>query len=237
MYNGRDIVQIAMRHRGEQYVLGSVAPLANAGWTGPWDCAEFVSWCAYQAYRIVYAVRPPDPTTGESYSGWWYEDANRVGIAISVADAIATPGAVLVRKPRSSPSLPIGHVSISRGDGTTIEAKDRATGVDVIRNAAARPWQVGVLLPGVSYASAANAAAYAQPAGLFYLDSPFMRGAKVKKIQQALSGKGLSPGPIDSVFGNLTSAAVRSFQAQSGLVPDGVVGPETAAALGLSWPI
>lgn len=237
MYKGKDIIQIAMQHRGERYVLGAKAPLANSGWTGPWDCAEFVSWCAYQAYRIVYAVRPSDPSTGESYSGWWYEDANRVGVKISVADAIGTAGAVLVRKPRSSPTLPIGHVSISRGDGTTIEAKDRATGVAVIGNASSRPWQVGVLLPGVSYGGTTNAAPYTEPAGLFYLDSPFMQGPKVKKIQQALSAKGVSPGTVDGYFGNLTSAAVRSFQAQEGLVPDGVVGPETAAALGLTWPI
>jgi len=237
MYDGSDIVKIAMKHRGERYVLGAKAPLANAGWTGPWDCAEFVSWCAYQAYRIIYAVRPPDPSKGESYSGWWYDDAYKVGNAISVADAIATAGAVLVRKPRSSPSLPIGHVSISCGDGTTIEAKDRATGVAVIKNAASRSWQVGVLLPGVAYSGPKKAASYKEPAGYFYLDSPFMRGAKVTKIQKALSGKGLSPGPVDGYFGNLTAAAVRSFQAQEGLVPDGVVGPETAAALGLGWPI
>jgi N-acetylmuramoyl-L-alanine amidase len=162
VFKGSDILGVARPHIGEEYVLGAVAPLANTNWSGPWDCAEFVSWCAYQAYRIIYAVRPPDPRRGESYSGWWYEDARSVGRAVSVARAIATPGAVLVRKPRSSGSPRIGHVAISKGDGGTIEAKDRATGVDEVPNAAARLWDIGVLLPGVEY-DAREEAAYPGP--------------------------------------------------------------------------
>ncbi|MBX3629952.1 MAG: peptidoglycan-binding protein [Nitrosomonas sp.] len=34
-------------------------------------------------------------------------------------------------------------------------------------------------------------------------------------------------------FGPTTHAAVIAFQAENGLVPDGIVGPRTSAALGL----
>lgn len=142
MYDGNDILSIAERHLGEPYVLGSVAPLANPNWTGPWDCAEFASWCAYQAYGIVFAVRPPDPSRGESYSGWWYEDALTRDCAVKWEEAVAIPGAILVRKPLGGTHKRIGHVAISRGDGTTIEAKGSATGVAIVNDTVTRPWDV-----------------------------------------------------------------------------------------------
>ncbi|WAC59223.1 TIGR02594 family protein [Brevundimonas sp. SL130] len=52
-------------------------------------------------------------------------------------------------------------------------------------------------------------------------------------IQKALSARGFDPGPIDGVWGARTTAAVRAFQASKGLKVDGIVGPRTAAALGL----
>lgn len=54
---------------------------------------------------------------------------------------------------------------------------------------------------------------------------------QVKKIQQALLDKGYNPGPIDGIWGRNTSGAVEKFQADHGLVVDGIVGPETLAAL------
>jgi len=133
MYKAEDIVNVADDHLGEDYILGAVAPLANPNWRGPWDCAEFVSWCAYQAYGIIFAVRPPDPRDGESYSGWWYDDAISGERDMPVAQALATRGAILVRRPRIvQGKKKIGHVSISLGNGSTIEAKDTATGVAVV---------------------------------------------------------------------------------------------------------
>ncbi len=232
-FEGKDILDFAHAHVGEQYILGAKAPLANKSWKGPWDCAEFVSWCTYQAYNIVYAVRPPNPVTGESYSGWWYDDAKKIGVEISQAKAIATIGAILVRKPNFNSNTKIGHVAISLGDGRTIEAKDAANGVCIVPKAKNRLWSLGVLLPGIKYEAADTSMPknYAAPTGLLHLDSPYMRGSKVLALQQALSNIGLFPGQLDGVFGPLTSAAVQSFQAKSGLVVDGVVGAETRAAL------
>ncbi len=234
MTTGQDIVDLAMQHQGERYVLGGPVPLGNRNWRGPWDCAEFTSWCAYHAAAVMFAVRPTDINRGESYSGWWYEDAMRLDADIPVNQAIATPGAFLVRKPGAF-GIRIGHVAISRGDGKTIEAHSSAVGV-AVRPATGRQWSCGVLLPGVTY-SAAALRPYREPAGLLMIRRPMMTGPRVEAVQRALSNAGIDPGTIDGEFGPATQAAVAAFQAREGLLVDGVVGKDTARALGLSWPI
>ena len=54
------------------------------------------------------------------------------------------------------------------------------------------------------------------------------RGEQVKVLQRNLGGLA-----ADGIFGPITTRAVRSFQAQKGLVVDGIVGPQTWGALGL----
>jgi len=53
----------------------------------------------------------------------------------------------------------------------------------------------------------------------------------ITQIQQALRNKGIDPGAIDGIWGRNTIAAVRQFQMQQGLEVDGIVGPQTTAAL------
>ena len=60
------------------------------------------------------------------------------------------------------------------------------------------------------------------------------KGTPVLEIQKKLKEKGFDPGNIDGDFGNATERAVKSFQEKAELEPDGVVGPETLNALGLS---
>lgn len=57
------------------------------------------------------------------------------------------------------------------------------------------------------------------------------RGEDVRAVQQALTFLGYSPGAIDGIFGPLTNEAVRRFQADQRIAVDGIVGPETIAAL------
>lgn len=53
----------------------------------------------------------------------------------------------------------------------------------------------------------------------------------VREIQLALAGAGYLPGPIDGIWGRQTASAVRIFQKDHGLEIDGIVGPQTLAAL------
>ncbi len=57
-------------------------------------------------------------------------------------------------------------------------------------------------------------------------------GSDVATLQWRLQQWGYYDGPIDGVFGNETAEAVRFFQWYNGLTVDGLVGPETWAALG-----
>lgn len=60
------------------------------------------------------------------------------------------------------------------------------------------------------------------------------RGNDVKKIQQRLSDWGYYEGAIDGIFGPQTYTAVKYFQCKNGLKQDGIVGKDTAAALGIT---
>lgn len=60
------------------------------------------------------------------------------------------------------------------------------------------------------------------------------QGQDVKNVQWQLVKWKYLVGPVDGVYGAETYRAVRRFQAKHGLKVDGVVGPETAAALGIT---
>lgn len=60
------------------------------------------------------------------------------------------------------------------------------------------------------------------------------RGDDVVKVQKRLKQWGYYSGSVDGVFGSGTLAAVKSFQRKNGLTADGIVGPKTAAAMGVT---
>ena len=60
------------------------------------------------------------------------------------------------------------------------------------------------------------------------------RGEQVSQVQRKLKQWGYYAGAVDGVFGQATYDAVVSFQKKNGLAADGVVGAQTAAAMGLS---
>lgn len=72
----------------------------------------------------------------------------------------------------------------------------------------------------------------APPTGqrLLRLTNPYTSGADVRTLQQALARSGIAL-VADGVFGPGTDRAVRLFQANRGLVADGIVGSQTWAAL------
>ena len=57
------------------------------------------------------------------------------------------------------------------------------------------------------------------------------RGPDVQLLQLALERAGFYSDAIDGIFGGKTAAAVRAFQKNAGLSPDGIVGTRTHAAL------
>lgn len=77
-----------------------------------------------------------------------------------------------------------------------------------------------------------------EPKKRFYeLSFPYLQngdtGASVTAVQRQLFARGYAIGPAgcDGEFGTDTEAAVRSFQQNNGVAPDGTVGPATGAAL------
>ncbi len=59
-------------------------------------------------------------------------------------------------------------------------------------------------------------------------------GNDVLAIQRELTSLGCAPGPLDGTLGPDTVAGIRRFQSASGLSADGIVGPNTRAALSFS---
>ncbi|MDR5660067.1 peptidoglycan-binding protein [Serpentinicella sp. ANB-PHB4] len=64
--------------------------------------------------------------------------------------------------------------------------------------------------------------------------SPYMQGPDVMHVQERLTELGFYDGPIDMIYDEEIFEAVRAFQTDYGLPPDGIVGPDTWNAIGLS---
>ena len=225
---GDAILAIASDHLGESYVLGARAPMANADWKGPWDCAEFASWCVFQSSGRLFGVRPKDdPVRADAYTGFWAEDA--IGAAACrVEEAVRIPGAMLLRKPATRGRG--GHIAISDGGGGTVEAHSSNEGV--IRSTAnGRRWDAGVLVPGIAFAMSDAESIVTAPTNVIRLTQPLTRGPKVLAIQKRLTELGYRPGALDGVYGPQTVSAVVAFQNDEGLVPDGEVGDRTRVEL------
>jgi hypothetical protein len=127
----------------------------------------------------------------------------------------------------------MGHIAICDGHGGTVEAKGHAFGV-VADTVQGRHWDTGVLVPGIDYDDVlGDQFRWTRPAQLYAIGAANMSRAVITAIQQALSQAGFEPGPADGVFGPNTAAAVAVFQRSRGLVVDGQVGTQTAAALGV----
>jgi len=63
---------------------------------------------------------------------------------------------------------------------------------------------------------------------------PENAGVDIRALQTALNDHLGAMLPVDGQLGPRTAAAIRTFQAAHGLVPDGIAGPKTRQALGVS---
>lgn len=226
--DGEAILALAVAHLGEPYRLGARAPMANADWKGPWDCAEFVSWCVYQASASLFGVEPRhDPVRADAYTGYWAEQAAGANALITVERAAGIAGAVVLRLPQSDKN---GHIVLSDGRGGSVEAHSSAKGVcrDSLDG---RRWDVGILVPGVRYFASDTKVDLRPPSTVLRLSDPMTRGERVRTLQSCLNKLGFAAGTEDGVFGPQTEWAVRAFQSDAGIVVDGEVGKATLAAL------
>jgi N-acetylmuramoyl-L-alanine amidase len=76
----------------------------------------------------------------------------------------------------------------------------------------------------ITFSQRAEAASYRQGSS----------GSVVTQIQKKLAAEGYYKASIDGIYGSRTAAAVRSYQRDRGLKVDGICGPETLGALGIS---
>lgn len=60
------------------------------------------------------------------------------------------------------------------------------------------------------------------------------RGQEVKQIQTRLKAWGYYKGAVDGIYGTKTKQAVVYFQRKNGLRVDGIAGPQTLAAIGIT---
>lgn len=63
--------------------------------------------------------------------------------------------------------------------------------------------------------------------------NPYMVGPDVMHLQERLTALGFYQGEMDSIYDEEVFEAVRNFQGEFGLNPDGIVGPDTWNAIGL----
>lgn len=71
------------------------------------------------------------------------------------------------------------------------------------------------------------------PCNVYALSRLGSTGSEVRNIQTRLKSWGYNIGTVDGVYGTKTEAAVKQFQRNNGLTPDGVAGPATLAKIGL----
>lgn len=78
----------------------------------------------------------------------------------------------------------------------------------------------------------AQSVIYSSPAQLQSVSA--LTTSQIKTVQTKLKRWGYYTGSVDGIFGSKTKKAVIYFQKKNGLVQDGIVGPKTAAAMGIN---
>jgi N-acetylmuramoyl-L-alanine amidase len=218
---GSELIKYSNGLAGSRYVLGALVPKDTPNYKGPFDCAE--------TYGFLYGCDTANIAKAhkaDAYTGYFDRDAEKIGQIIPVNEAAKIPGAIILRIPTGSA---IGHIVISKGNGKTNEANSTKYGCGEF-GLTGRRFDLGILLPGVTYASNADAVSSAPKIVVFRLKVPYMIDPYIGLIQKAL---GFTSGQIDNTYGPYTQSKVVAFQKAKGLVMDGEVMPggQTAKAL------
>lgn len=118
-----------------------------------------------------------------------------------------------------------GHIGLYIGGGMCIEAKGTQYGVV---SSPLAVWDEWGTLKDVDYTGTIEETFGIVPLGTITKGS---KGELVKYMQRALAEAGYDVGKIDGIFGSETLSAVRAFQSDHNLTPDGKVGKLTWAAI------
>ena len=188
------------------------------------DCSGMFRWAANELGAYIYH--------GSNTIWKSYTDSTRRG-AVGGKMTICPGTAVFQEKGGTR-----HHIGLYVGGGKVIEAQGTRTGVVESQLSAWDEW--GELL--VKIGGEMVKVDYDLPAETVEIAPRTMRkgdsGADVEALQEALVAAGYDVGKrkdgtplIDGKYGAETVSAVRAFQSDNGLTPDGIAGPLTLAAL------
>jgi hypothetical protein len=182
---------------------------------------------------ILLGCRPNNPQAGDAYTGYWSEDASKYGLVESVAKARKTKGYLLLRRPSAGK---IGHIAFSLGDEkSTVEAHSRNRGVIVGSSDTTRGWDIGIRLPNPTQWSLLVADHSAAKTWSFRASADPVADPRVPVIAAALKRNGYNVAADMQVYTAGLAHAVARYQADKGIVVDGIAGPQTMDALKIDW--
>lgn len=91
-----------------------------------------------------------------------------------------------------------------------------------------------VMFAVLSVGTVATTAVYINQPHIEIAEAATLTTSQIRTVQTKLKRWGYYTGNVDGIFGSKTTAAVKYFQRKNGLAVDGIVGPKTAAALGMT---
>jgi cell wall-associated NlpC family hydrolase len=219
-----DFVKTCLSQTGDQYEMGAKGIRGRFVDPNPreFDCSGLVYWALARN-----GVRFP--------MGSWlqFDYCRSRRTLVSVELAVRTQGALLFWHDRPDK----GHVAVSLGNGSTIEARGEKYGVNSFsaRNRQ-RKFDHGALVPGLNYGTPIppDPPNVVPPwPGRYFMQPPVMQDADVRAWQQRMSRRGWRI-DADGAYGPESEDVCKRFQEQKNLEVDGVVGPETWRAAWLA---
>lgn len=181
-------------------------------WQGDrmFDCRGFVYWCLKQ---VDITLTGQGATSQYNTSANWVEKGN-------IADMPECVCAVFIADGNKK-----SHTGLYIGGGETIECS-----AGVQRKALSKRWTHYAIPKGLYTAEeiAQIRATVQRPDRTL---SKGDTGEDVRDLQIRLNDAGYDCGTADGIFGKKTLAAVKAFQQDIGLTPDGIVGANTWKAL------
>ena len=155
----KSLVSLMQEKKGQVYFFGARVPKWNQHWRGPWDCAELVAWglnltCGGYLGDHLIGCRKKARGFHDAHTGHFLQDLKSlskrknpknakqmVTEEVDFGYAKKTAGVIGVKK---------GHIYVSAGNGTTIEAKG-GTGKRAVREMTVRErrkysfWKVNLM--------------------------------------------------------------------------------------------